>query len=55
MGFVKIRYCFCDHRTCSAESIPSSSENEKFLLLFSPFTRGKATVTRLDPTTGIAT
>ena len=47
---------FGDRRTCSAGSLPSNSENEKFPLLFSPFTRVKDEpgVSRLDPTdTGI--
>ena len=54
MNFVMVEYMtlFCDRRTCSAGSLPSNSEKEKFPPLFSPFTRVKDEpgVNRLDPT-----
>ena len=52
MNVVRVEYdIVCDRRTCSAGSLPSNSENEKFPPLFSPFTRVKdePEVSRLDP------
>jgi hypothetical protein len=57
MIFVMVVYnmiSFRDRRTCSAGSLPSNSENEKFPLLFSPFpftkVKDEPGVSRLDST-----